>query len=167
MFEQTLNPISKKSACQLQQPVILSLIQQLSQDLSSNVELKLKYIEEAVLNLDMSVQLTREHTPAVISQLIHKLQSYLQCHPSSGSDTKCTKQIRMLLLGSQSFLVQAKQASSQSAATTSSPSSFQSQQQQQQQMAKSSPLGAGGAHKTHHLANNNNNSSSHNDSINY
>jgi enhancer of mRNA-decapping protein 4 len=106
VFEQTVNPLTKKAQCQLQQPVILSLIQQLSQDLSSNVELKVKYLEEAICNLDLTNALTREHTPAVIGQLIAKLQLYVQNHPNE----KISKSIRMLIMASQSLQTQPKQA---------------------------------------------------------
>lgn len=83
----------------LQQPVILSLIQQLSQDLNSNTELKLKYLEEAIVNLDLTVPLTIEHTPIVMNQLIVKLQQHIQMHPND----KSTKQCKMLLLASKSL----------------------------------------------------------------
>jgi hypothetical protein len=103
VFEQTVDPLNSKSSkpqCQLQQPVILSLIQQLSQDFSANVELKLKYIEEAVMNLDLNNLLTREHTPGVIGQLIVKLQQFIQANPND----KINKQLRMLIMASQSLL---------------------------------------------------------------
>lgn len=105
VFELTLNNVTKKHQCQLQQPVILSLIQQLSQDLNTNTELKLKYLEEALINLDLANALTREHTPSVMNQLILKLQQYIQSHPSD----KLIKQLRMLLMASQSLLAQPKQ----------------------------------------------------------
>jgi len=101
VFEQTFNNATKKVQCPLQQPVILSLIQQLSQDLTTNVELKIKYLEEAVVNLDLTNGLTREHTPGVIGQLVIKLQQFIQSKPND----KTTKSVRMLLMASQSLLL--------------------------------------------------------------
>lgn len=103
-FEFTVNSVTKKSQCQLQQPVILSLIQQLSQDLNSNTDLKVKYLEEALINLDLGFALTREHTPSVMNQLIMKIQQYLQQHPTD----KMSKSMRMLLMASQSLMSQSK-----------------------------------------------------------
>ena len=91
VFEQTTNNPSKKPQCQLQQPVILSLIQQLSQDLSQNLDLKMKYLEEAVINLDLANPLTKEHTPAVVGQLVPKLQQYIQTHPNDKTSKLCLK----------------------------------------------------------------------------
>ena len=91
---------NKKPQCQLQQPVILSLIQQLSQELHLHTDLKVKYLEEALVNLDLSMPLTREHIPAVIGQLCGKLQTYISAHPNE----KITKSLRMLLMASQSLM---------------------------------------------------------------
>ena len=88
-----------KSSSKLQQPVILSLIQQLSQDLNSNTELKIKYLEEAIVNLDLTQPLTIEHTPIVMNQLVIKLQQYIQMHPND----KTTRQCKMLLMASKSL----------------------------------------------------------------
>jgi enhancer of mRNA-decapping protein 4 len=101
VFEPTLNNSTKKAQCPLQQPVILSLIQQLSQDLTTNIELKVRYLEEAVVNLDLMNALTREHTPGVIGQLVIKLQQFIQTKPND----KIAKNIRMLIMASQSLLL--------------------------------------------------------------
>ena len=93
-FDQS-NPKAK-----LQQPVILSLIQQLSQDLNSNTELKMKYLAEALVNLDLNIPLTIEHSPTVINQLVNKLQQFIQLHPSD----KVTSQMRMLIMAGKSVL---------------------------------------------------------------
>ena len=117
VFENTLNIATKKTQCQLQQPVILSLIQQLSQDLTTNVELKMKYLEEALVNLDMSFGLTREHTPAVIGQLQVKLQQFIQARPNE----KLTKTCRMLLMASQSLLLNTSKQPKQFSNNVNSP----------------------------------------------
>ena len=73
---QAFDPNNSKKEAKLQQPVILSLIQQLSQELTSNTDMKVKYLEEAIVNLDMSIPLTIEHSPSVINQL-SKSEEYL------------------------------------------------------------------------------------------
>jgi enhancer of mRNA-decapping protein 4 len=85
--------------CVLAQPVLLSLVQQLSQELGMHTEMKLKYIEEAIMNLDHTSPISREHIPTVISGLIQKIQQYIQLNPTD----KLVKQMKMLLMASQSF----------------------------------------------------------------
>jgi len=106
---------SSSSSSKLQQPVILSLIQQLSQDLNSNTELKIKYLEEAIVNLDLTQPLTIEHTPIVMNQLVIKLQQYIQMHPND----KTTRQCKMLLMASKSL-------SSSSSSNTNKQNQFNS-----------------------------------------
>lgn len=93
------------SQCQLQQPVILSLIQQLSQEMTAKTDLKVKYLEEAIVNLDLDNPLSREHTPSVITQLIMKLQAFIQNNPTS----KHIRQLKVLLMCSEGFLNSVKQ----------------------------------------------------------
>lgn len=102
-FEPVITSSGKKNQCQLLPPVILSLIQQLCQDLSSHTDLKLRYIEEALVNLDTNSQVAREHLPSVINQLVSKLNQFLKSKP--GDKTNGAK-IRMLLMASQSLLNQ-------------------------------------------------------------
>lgn len=66
---QAFDQLNTNPRMKLQQPVILSLIQQLSQELNQNTDVKVKYLEEAVVNLDLSVPLTMEHSPMVIGAL--------------------------------------------------------------------------------------------------
>ncbi|XP_014680803.1 PREDICTED: enhancer of mRNA-decapping protein 4-like isoform X2 [Priapulus caudatus] len=86
--------------CPLQQPVLLSLIQQLSADLVSNTELKHRFLEEAVMNLDMSHSVTREHGPAVLTALRRKLAAFIEAHPGS----PLHRAMKMLMLASQTML---------------------------------------------------------------
>ena len=123
VFEHTLNVATKKVQCQLQQPVILSLIQQLSQDLTNNVELKIKYLEEAIVNLDLASVLTREHTPSVLGQLAVKLHQFTQTKPNE----KITKNVKMLLLATKQLLNDQKQAKQQM--NNNNVSSYQHQAQ--------------------------------------
>uniref|UniRef100_A0A8C7NQT7 Enhancer of mRNA-decapping protein 4 n=1 Tax=Oncorhynchus mykiss TaxID=8022 RepID=A0A8C7NQT7_ONCMY len=59
--------------CPLIQPVLLSLIQQLSTNLATRSELKISYLEDAVMNLDHGDPVTRDHMSAVLSQVRQKL----------------------------------------------------------------------------------------------
>ncbi|XP_013379353.1 enhancer of mRNA-decapping protein 4 isoform X2 [Lingula anatina] len=99
---ETVNPsqVFNQTPCPLQQPVLLSLIQQLSADLGNNTELKHKYLEEAVMNLEPTNSLTREHMPAVLNNLVQKLLEYINANPTD----RMTRQLRMLLMASQSLL---------------------------------------------------------------
>lgn len=67
--------------CPLTQPVLLSLIQQLSFDLGTRTELKLNYLEEAVMHLDHSDPVTRDHMGSVMTQVRQKLFQFLQVEP--------------------------------------------------------------------------------------
>uniref|UniRef100_A0A803VZV8 Enhancer of mRNA-decapping protein 4 n=1 Tax=Ficedula albicollis TaxID=59894 RepID=A0A803VZV8_FICAL len=64
--------------CPLSQPVLLSLIQQLSSDLGTRTELKLNYLEDAVMHLDQSDPITRDHMGSVMNQVRQKLFQFLQ-----------------------------------------------------------------------------------------
>ncbi|KAM5138290.1 enhancer of mRNA-decapping protein 4 [Mantella aurantiaca] len=67
--------------CPLTQPVLLSLIQQLSFDLGIRTELKLNYLEEAVMHLDHNDPITRDHMDSVMTQVRQKLFQFLQVEP--------------------------------------------------------------------------------------
>ncbi|XP_075557245.1 enhancer of mRNA-decapping protein 4 homolog Ge-1 isoform X4 [Dermacentor variabilis] len=67
--------------CPLQQPVLLSLIQQLCADLATSTEIKLKYLEEAVLSLDKENAVTKEHMKVILTQLCQKLSKFLTGTP--------------------------------------------------------------------------------------
>uniref|UniRef100_A0A8C3UQV9 Enhancer of mRNA-decapping protein 4 n=1 Tax=Catharus ustulatus TaxID=91951 RepID=A0A8C3UQV9_CATUS len=64
--------------CPLSQPVLLSLIQQLSSDLGTRTELKLNYLEDAVMHLDQSDPITRDHMGSVMNQVRQKLFQFVQ-----------------------------------------------------------------------------------------
>ncbi|KAK7869897.1 hypothetical protein R5R35_013695 [Gryllus longicercus] len=97
-----VNPaqVFNQSPCPLQQHVLLSLIQQLSADMTNHTELKHKYLEEAVMNLDPGNIMTREHLPSVISNLQRQLAAYMQSNPNN----KITRSMRMLHMATQSLL---------------------------------------------------------------
>lgn len=80
------------SRCILQQPVILSLIQQLSADLGHRTELKHRWLEEAILNLDPNDPVTREHMGTVLITLQNQLATFAANNPNHQS----ARQMRML-----------------------------------------------------------------------
>lgn len=84
--------------CPLQQAILLSLIQQLSSaDLDQKTEIKLKYLQEAVMNLDRSHQVTREYLHTVLSALVEKLSQ-------AKTQKSFIKDIRMLSMAAQSLM---------------------------------------------------------------
>lgn len=89
-----------KTPFPLQQPVLLSLIHQLSSDLNSHTELKQEYLKEAVVNLDFKDPVTVSHAPSVIETLCQKLQLFIQLHPSG----KVTSNMKVLLMAAKSVL---------------------------------------------------------------
>ncbi|CAH1779762.1 unnamed protein product [Owenia fusiformis] len=99
---ETVNPtqVFHQTPCPLEQPVLLSLIQQLSADLETNTELKHQYLEEAVMNLDSTNPVTREHMPIVLHTLCQKIHACLQTR----SVDRMTRPLKMLLMASQSLL---------------------------------------------------------------
>ncbi|XP_014769268.1 enhancer of mRNA-decapping protein 4 isoform X2 [Octopus bimaculoides] len=79
----------------LQQPVLLSLIQQLSADIETHTLLKQKYLEEAIVSLDTTNPITHEHKRSVLSGLIPKLNNFIQSHPNS-PDRRSISKLLML-----------------------------------------------------------------------
>ncbi|XP_041046854.1 enhancer of mRNA-decapping protein 4 isoform X3 [Carcharodon carcharias] len=84
--------------CPLTQPVLLSLIQQLSTDLNSRTELKLSYLEDAVMNLDHTDPVARDHMGSVLNQVRQKLYQFNQAEPHS-SVSKRARRLMMMLQG--------------------------------------------------------------------
>ncbi|XP_042891088.1 enhancer of mRNA-decapping protein 4-like [Penaeus japonicus] len=77
--------------CPLSQDVLLSLVNQLSHDLSTFTDLKIKYLEEAVMNLDASHPVTREHMRPVLQGFQRNLHTHLAANPNH-------KKVKMLLM---------------------------------------------------------------------
>nr|XP_045613217.1 enhancer of mRNA-decapping protein 4-like isoform X2 [Procambarus clarkii] len=88
-----VNPqqVFNMTPCPLSQDVLLSLVNQLSHDLSTFTDLKIKYLEEAVMNLDTSHPVTREHMRPVLQGFQRNLNAYLSVNPNH-------KKVKMLLL---------------------------------------------------------------------
>ncbi|XP_062402777.1 enhancer of mRNA-decapping protein 4 isoform X5 [Sardina pilchardus] len=84
--------------CPLIQPVLLSLIQQLSTNLGTRTELKISYLEDAVMNLDHGDPVTRDHMSAVLAQVRQKLFQFLQQEPLSPL-SKRARRLMMMLQG--------------------------------------------------------------------
>ncbi|KAF6287959.1 enhancer of mRNA decapping 4 [Rhinolophus ferrumequinum] len=84
--------------CPLSQPVLLSLIQQLASDLGTRTDLKLSYLEEAVMHLDHSDPITRDHMGSVMAQVRQKLFQFLQVEPHN-SLGKVARRLSLMLHG--------------------------------------------------------------------
>lgn len=84
--------------CPLHQAVLLSLIQQLSTNLSTRTELKISYLEDAVMNLDHGDPVTRDHMSAVLAQVRQKLFHFLQQDANSPL-SKRARRLMMMLQG--------------------------------------------------------------------
>lgn len=72
-----------KQPCPLQQPVILSLIQQLSAELHGQTELKLAYLMEALLVLEKAHPLVSQHVGSIMTALQNNVTAYLAANPNS------------------------------------------------------------------------------------
>ncbi|KZC10882.1 PREDICTED: enhancer of mRNA-decapping protein 4 [Dufourea novaeangliae] len=88
--------------CILQQPVILSLVQQLSADLGHRTELKHRWLEEAILNLDPNNPVTREHMGTVLMTLQSQLAAFIAANPNHSS----TRRMKMLAMAARALLNQ-------------------------------------------------------------
>ncbi|XP_061102510.1 enhancer of mRNA-decapping protein 4 isoform X3 [Conger conger] len=84
--------------CPLIQPVLLSLIQQLSTNLATRSELKISYLEDAVMNLDHGDPVTRDHMSSVLAQVRQKLFQFLQ-QDQQGPLSKRARRLMMMLQG--------------------------------------------------------------------
>ncbi|XP_077372595.1 enhancer of mRNA-decapping protein 4 [Festucalex cinctus] len=84
--------------CPLSQPVLLSLIQQLSSNLNTHSELKISYLEDALMNLDHGDPRTRDHMASVLTQVRPKLFAFMQQDPHRPL-TKRARRLMMMLQG--------------------------------------------------------------------
>ncbi|XP_024935554.1 enhancer of mRNA-decapping protein 4 isoform X2 [Cephus cinctus] len=102
VFSCPLGPQGQGSRCILQQPVILSLVQQLSADLGHRTELKHRWLEEAILNLDPTDPVTREHMGNVLMTLQNQLATFVAANPNHRS----ARRMKMLAMGARALLNQ-------------------------------------------------------------
>ncbi|XP_013147075.1 PREDICTED: enhancer of mRNA-decapping protein 4 isoform X2 [Papilio polytes] len=86
--------------CRLKQNVLLSLVQQLAADMQRDTQLKHRYLEEAIMNLDTTNPVTREHLPVVLRELQKQVMAFLSANPGHA----LTRQFRMLLLAADSLV---------------------------------------------------------------
>ncbi|XP_057331359.1 enhancer of mRNA-decapping protein 4 [Microplitis mediator] len=86
----------------LPQPVILSLVQQLAADLGHRTELKHKWLEEAIWNLDPNDPVTREHMGAVLMTLQTQLTAFMNGNPLH----RLIRRMKMLSMAAQALLNQ-------------------------------------------------------------
>ncbi|XP_059139589.1 enhancer of mRNA-decapping protein 4-like [Physella acuta] len=91
--------IFSQKKCPLTQPVLLSLISQLSANLEKNFDLKLKYLKGAVLSLDADQPTTSEHIPHVLAGLVQRLQTT----DAHGGDAKKIKAVKFLIMAAKSL----------------------------------------------------------------
>lgn len=83
--------------CPLQQTVLLSLIQQISADMSNHNEMKQKYLADAILNLNQRDPTTKEHAPKVMRELYQHCQNFTIANPTSSHNSG----LRMLMMAIQ------------------------------------------------------------------
>ncbi|XP_045535054.1 enhancer of mRNA-decapping protein 4 [Papilio machaon] len=86
--------------CRLKQNVLLSLVQQLAADMQRDTQLKHRYLEEAIMNLDTTNPVTREHLPVVLRELQKQVMAFLSANPGHA----LSRQFRMLLLAADSLV---------------------------------------------------------------
>ncbi|KAL7302340.1 hypothetical protein TKK_0005001 [Trichogramma kaykai] len=86
--------------CMLQQPVLLSLVQQLAANLGHRTELKHRWLEEAVISLDPSDPITREHMTSVLLSLQNQIQLFIAANPGNRS----VRRLKMVAMAAQSLL---------------------------------------------------------------
>ena len=101
-----VNPtqILGQTPCPLSQNVLLSLIQHLSQNLNDKTEVKLKYLEEAVMNLDTDAPETAHHLENIAQLLMVKLQEFVNKNPHE----KFVKNMKMLMMATKALVSQGK-----------------------------------------------------------
>lgn len=92
-YSQVFNP------CPLEQTVLLSLIQQISADMSRHNELKQKYLSDAIVNLNLRDSITKEHAPKVLKELLLNCQNYI----ASNQHGALSSNVRMLMMAVQGF----------------------------------------------------------------
>ncbi|XP_037085449.1 enhancer of mRNA-decapping protein 4-like [Pollicipes pollicipes] len=86
--------------CPLTQPVLLALVQQLSADLGKKTDLKCRYLEEAVMQIESNHPSTREHLRPVLTALQTQLQAFIG---QSGAPPQLVRSMRMLLMAVRSL----------------------------------------------------------------
>ncbi|CAG9567571.1 unnamed protein product [Danaus chrysippus] len=76
--------------CRLKQPVLLALIQQLATDMVHDTQLKCRYLEDALIKLDVSDEVTRAHLPLIVGEIRKHLSRFLRSYPSHVAGRRIT-----------------------------------------------------------------------------
>ncbi|CAH2065850.1 unnamed protein product, partial [Iphiclides podalirius] len=76
--------------CELRQCVLLSLIQQLATDMVHDTQLKCRYLEEAIINLNTLDPVTRSHLPTIVEEVQKHLTKFLKSYPSHVASRRIT-----------------------------------------------------------------------------
>lgn len=90
-YKQVFNP------CLFDQTILLSLIQQISADMSNHNELKHRYLSDAIVNLDLKESITKQYAPAMMRELMQNCQAFLSANPGNSLGTS----VRMLMIAIQ------------------------------------------------------------------
>ncbi|CAH0700896.1 unnamed protein product [Spodoptera exigua] len=76
--------------CSLKQHVLMSLVQQLATDMLHETQLKCRFLEDAIINLDMANQDTRTHLPLVVGEVQKHLSKFLVAYPNHIASRRIT-----------------------------------------------------------------------------
>ncbi|XP_013181093.1 PREDICTED: enhancer of mRNA-decapping protein 4-like isoform X2 [Papilio xuthus] len=76
--------------CRLRQPVLLSLLQQLATDMVHDTQLKCRYLEDAIINLNPCDKVTRSHLPMVVKEVRGHLTKFLTDYPNHVASRRVT-----------------------------------------------------------------------------
>ncbi|KAH9636172.1 hypothetical protein HF086_007124 [Spodoptera exigua] len=76
--------------CSLKQHVLMSLVQQLATDMLHETQLKSRFLEDAIINLDMANQDTRTHLPLVVGEVQKHLSKFLVAYPNHIASRRIT-----------------------------------------------------------------------------
>ncbi|XP_038219988.1 enhancer of mRNA-decapping protein 4-like [Zerene cesonia] len=87
-------------APRLQQHTLLSLVQQLATDMLHETQLKCRYLEEALINLDTTDPTTRFHLPLVVGEVRKHLSNFLKTYPGHVAG----RRISLIILAAENLL---------------------------------------------------------------
>ncbi|XP_045511240.1 enhancer of mRNA-decapping protein 4-like isoform X2 [Colias croceus] len=87
-------------APRLQQHTLLSLVQQLATDMLHETQLKCRYLEEALINLDARDPTTRCHLPLVVGEVRKHLSNFLKTYPGHVAG----RRISLIILAAENLL---------------------------------------------------------------
>ncbi|XP_022685833.1 enhancer of mRNA-decapping protein 4-like [Varroa jacobsoni] len=73
--------IFKRDRCPLTPQVLVALIQQLSADISTHTQLKLDYLEDAMMTLDAREEVTKQLLLRILPSFVESLKNFLRSYP--------------------------------------------------------------------------------------